>query len=537
MSVGGVSSSGSGTQSSSDSDRSEGSDSSDNSIGRTDSASSWTDSTDTSSSANDSKSTESRLRDSSTTEDRLNSMQTDTDKAVGDTAATPYAGGTPHAGGMSQTMSAALEPAAAPLSITQSYTAPPANDDAVASVVAGVVGANNGMYARTDAMANTALAAHVNEVVANGQGKKAVVGAVAVDNVLLNVETGVNTKQPATNLHPVLENRLTNLNQQSRHPSNPGTHAEVNALNDAIHNREAVTGKPFTEADLPSMTVASAWTKSSQAGGMTEGATAHQCANCTQITDGVNNLSGDSPRAYQMRDGTPGTGTPPSYAYQNADLASARRGGLTGGLAAAGASTIQSLSDGKITGDEIGQIATDTGLGAATGAAGEVIENVAGRATERALAQGSTSTLSQTTRVVGSRVAGAGVAGAVIGAGFSSVDQVRAYQNGEVTASEAIGTVTAEAATGLAAGVSGAAMGAAVGSIIPGAGTVVGGVVGFGVGMAAGYLADKGLRAAGVTDAIAGGVTSAIDAGANAVDAVSGAMSSAGEKLGSLFGW
>jgi len=532
MSVGGVSGSSSSTQSSSDSDRSSSSESSDNSTSRTDNASSWTDS---SSSANDSTSTESRLRDSSTTEDRLNSMQTETDRAVGDTATTP------RAGEMSPTISAALEPAAAPLSITQSYTAPPANDDAVASVVAGVVGANNGMYARTDAMANTALAAHVNDVVANGQGKKAVVGAVAVDNVLLNVETGVNTKKPATNLHPVLENRLTNLDQQSRHPSRPATHAEVNALNDAIHNREAVTGKPFTEADLPSMTVASAWTKSSQAGGMTEGATAHQCANCSQITDGVNNLSGDSPRAYQMPDNTPGTGTPPSYAYQNADLSSARRGGLTGGLAAAGVSTIQSLSDGKITGDEIGQIATDTGLGAATGAAGEVIENVAGRATERALAQGSTSTLSQTTRVVGSRVAGAGVAGAVIGAGFSSVDQVRAYQNGEVTASEAIGTVTAEAATGLAAGVSGAAMGAAVGSIIPGAGTVVGGVVGFGVGMAAGYLADKGLRAAGVTDAIAGGVTSAIDAGANAVDAVggavSGAMSSAGEKLGSLFGW
>ena len=118
----------------------------------------------------------------------------------------------------------------------------------------------------------------------------------------------------------------------------------------------------------------------------------------------------------------------------------------------------------------------------------------------------------------------------MIGAGFATVDQVGAYRRGEVTASEAVGTVVAEGATGIAAGVAGAAAGAAVGSIIPGAGTVVGGVVGFGVGMAAGYGADLAMRASGAKDFIAENVTGGIDR-------VSETVGGWGRSLSSAFGW
>lgn len=289
-----------------------------------------------------------------------------------------------------------------------------------------------------------------------------------------------------------------------------------------------------------------AWTRSSGTGRMSIGEVAHRCANCTQITEGVHNLAGDSPAEYSAAkaaaNGVVVATDPPAHPYANNDMSDARRGGLTGGIVSLGVSSYQNLSDG-ITSEDVQTIATDTTLGVTTGAAGEMIENSVSRFVDGRY--GSTlQNAGTTTRVMSSRVAGAGVAGAVIGAGFSSVDQIQAWQRGEVSGSEALGTVTAEAATGLAAGTAGAVAGAAIGSMIPVAGTVVGGVVGFGVGMAAGWAADKGLRASGVTDAIAGGVTSAIDVGGRAVDAAGDAIGSAADTLGgwsrslsSAFGW
>ena len=123
-------------------------------------------------------------------------------------------------------------------------------------------------------------------------------------------------------------------------------------------------------------------------------------------------------------------------------------------------------------------------------------------------------TFGATVRTVAGRVGGAGIVGGLVNGGFSAYDQIGAYKRGEVTASQAIGTVTGETAVGVGAGMAGAAAGAAIGSIIPGAGTIVGGVIGFGVGMLAGYLADKGLRGIGVDKMIAGNVTAMIDNGA-----------------------
>ncbi|ASJ76625.1 YwqJ-related putative deaminase [Granulosicoccus antarcticus] len=432
------------------------------------------------------------------------------------------------------------------------------SDVEVGSVVAGVIGSNNGIFASSEIRTRNASSTFNDQIVADGLGNKSVVSAAVFDNVTGKITTGTNSKAPLSreSAHPVLQQRLDNMDYSRAHNSWQGNHAEVHALNDALwsretHNQSTGTPRAVTEADLPSMTLQTAWTKSSQKGGMTIGEVAHRCANCTQLTDGVQNLAGDSPADYSVskaaaNDVSVATDTP-RYAFANSDLSSARRGAQTGALAGFGISSFQNLRDG-VTTEDVATIATDTGVAAATGATGEMIENSVARFVESragaALQQGA----GTTTRVMSSRIAGAGVAGAVIGAGFSSVDQVQAWQRGEVSGSEAIGTVTAEAATGLAAGSAGALAGAAIGSIIPVAGTVVGGVVGFGVGMAAGWAADKGLRASGITDAVASGVTTTIDAGGRAVEAAGDAIGSAasavsdtverwGQSLSSAFGW
>lgn len=55
--------------------------------------------------------------------------------------------------------------------------------------------------------------------------------------------------------------------------------------------------------------------------------------------------------------------------------------------------------------------------------------------------------------------------------------------------------------------------------------------------MAAGYLADRGLRAAGVTNAIASGVTGAIDGAGRLAQGAADTVSGWGRSLSSAFGW
>lgn len=235
-----------------------------------------------------------------------------------------------------------------------------------------------------------------------------------------------------------------------------------------------------------------------------------------------------------------------------------RSGSLAGGALSAATSLPQVFEQAR-RGDYLGAattLGTNTALGTAVGGTSAAGERLVGQYVERTLsnsqfaragidrlysstaarsvaarlvqteASAMTSTaFGSTVRQFGGRLAGGSIVGGVVNGAFSAYDQIGAYQRGEVTGSQAIGTVVGETSVGLGAGLAGAAAGAAIGSIIPGAGTIVGGVIGFGVGVAAGYLADRGLRGLGVNTAIANGVTWAIDNAPRAAAAVSSFVS------------
>jgi hypothetical protein len=177
-----------------------------------------------------------------------------------------------------------------------------------------------------------------------------------------------------------------------------------------------------------------------------------------------------------------------------------KTGAKTGAAAGFLTGVIDSYNKGELDAKDV---AIQTAIGSGTGALGGMVEETAARK----LAGNSSSAA----RVFGSRVGGASVAGGLINAGFSAYDQIQAVENGEVTKSQAIGTVVGETAVGVGAGAAGAAVGAAVGSVIPVAGTIVGGAIGFCVGALAGWGADTVARSLGADKAVAHGVTSLID--------------------------
>jgi hypothetical protein len=233
------------------------------------------------------------------------------------------------------------------------------------------------------------------------------------------------------------------------------------------------------------------------------------------------------------------TGTTNLRAVENAPVISnnplrlrseMRSGGIAGGAISA-VTSLPQVFDQVGSGDYLGAattLVTNTGVGTTVGAFSAAGERIIGNSVDDALGRFGTSALSSTSRQVVGRVAGGSAVGGIVNGVFSSIDQIGAYNRGEVTGSQAIGTVTGEVAVGMGAGLAGAAAGAAIGSIIPGAGTIVGGVIGFGVGLAVGYLADKGLRGLGVNTAIASGVTWAID---NAPKAFNAATNFVGEQI------
>lgn len=165
------------------------------------------------------------------------------------------------------------------------------------------------------------------------------------------------------------------------------------------------------------------------------------------------------------------------------------------------------------------------------GAARNVVSRFAGTESSALTSQ----TFNSTARTIAGRVGGAGIVGGIVNGGFAAYDQIQAYQRGEVTASQAIGTVVGEAGVGVAAGMAGAAAGAAIGSIIPGAGTIVGGVIGFAAGVVVGVAVDWGLRQLGADKAVAQFVTGAIDAGAELVGDVQEFGREAAETVSSAF--
>jgi hypothetical protein len=377
-------------------------------------------------------------------------------------------------------------------------------------------------------------------------GKVGPVAAVVVDNQTGQAYRAVNGDGTPSPLAKVLQEQLARI-PPGAHPSTPGSHAEIQALNQAILAREARTGRPVTAAELSTFTLDTAWLEgdAGKTHGMAAGAPAERCAHCAHGTRGVDDLVGDSPRPYDS-----GTGRVTSWRWAAHERAAARGGAGAG----AAVGLLYGVADAVHTGHfDAKKVATATAVGVGTGAVGGLVQEVGARGFDRAagevvergvnaMSRRLVSTevadgLAATTRQLAGRMAGAGIAGAVINAGFATVDQIRAYRQGKVTASQAIGTVTGEAAVGLGAGLAGAAAGAAIGSVIPIAGTAVGAVVGFAVGVAAGYLADKGLRALGVDKAIAHVVTGAIDEGSKLVHDAGHVLSNVSHSLFHALGW
>lgn len=221
----------------------------------------------------------------------------------------------------------------------------------------------------------------------------------------------------------------------------------------------------------------------------------------------------------------------------------ARNGGIAGAAISAVTSLPEVFEQARTEG--VGAAAKtligNTAFGGAVGAASAAGERVLGNATENVLARSGIATrglerlysngaarsvvqrfagaesvassgaFSGAARQVAGRVAGGSIVGGVVNGAFSAYDQIGAFKRGEVTGSQAIGTVTGEVGVGLAAGAAGAAAGAAIGSIVPIAGTAVGAVVGFAVGVGAGMATDYVARHFGADKAIARTVTAGID--------------------------
>ncbi|MCU0238665.1 MAG: hypothetical protein MUC29_04415, partial [Pyrinomonadaceae bacterium] len=202
-------------------------------------------------------------------------------------------------------------------------------------------------------------------------------------------------------------------------------------------------------------------------------------------------------------------------------LRSEMKTGAIGGAVVSGVTSLPQVFDQARSGDYAGAaktFVTNIGGGAVIGGLSSGAERIVGRSIENQIAARSTSSLFTGTsgsaaRQVAGRLGGAGIVGGVVNGGFAAYDQIGAYKRGEVTGSQAIGTVVGESAVGVGAGLAGAAAGAAIGSIIPVAGTAVGAAVGFVVGVGAGWVADKALRYGGVDKMIAKGVTATIDKG------------------------
>jgi RHS repeat-associated protein len=143
----------------------------------------------------------------------------------------------------------------------------------------------------------------LNQKIANGemsQKDAGTVTAAVVDRQTGEVFTGHNDRNgdPPENMHPLIAQQVAEAQANPQHPSEPGSHAEVYALNDALNAREAGRpdgSPPLTKADLDQFTQVSEWRKGSGSNRMRPGDDAGRCGNCQTATDGVDNRSGDAP--------------------------------------------------------------------------------------------------------------------------------------------------------------------------------------------------------------------------------------------------
>ena len=193
------------------------------------------------------------------------------------------------------------------------------------------------------------------------------------------------------------------------------------------------------------------------------------------------------------------------------------KGGAIAGTLLSTAFSLPQVYDQAQRGDYLGAgrtLVQNGGTGAFVGGASSAGERLIANGIEQSLSRSGTQIItSGVARQAISRVAGSSIIGGVVNGAFSSYDQIGAFRRGEVTGSQAIGTVAGEVGVGMAAGLTGAAAGAAIGSIVPIAGTAVGAVAGFVVGVGVGMATDAIMRHGGVDKMIAHGVTATIDAG------------------------
>ncbi len=107
--------------------------------------------------------------------------------------------------------------------------------------------------------------------------------------ILKDMKTGkifdeINVNEVPDNLHKILKKRLENMGS-SPHPSTPGTHSEIIAIDKALKTREAA-GIKVTEDDLADFVLYNETLYRNKTGSVP------CCANCTKLIDGVESLSG-----------------------------------------------------------------------------------------------------------------------------------------------------------------------------------------------------------------------------------------------------
>jgi hypothetical protein len=104
---------------------------------------------------------------------------------------------------------------------------------------------------------------------------------------------GMNQDAVPSNLNPLLQNRLdgylaTTAGDTPLRAGIPGAHSEIGALNDALNARQATTGMPVTEADLPSFLLSNR----SLIGQTRVVGIPPRCLNCFSLTNGVTVVGG-----------------------------------------------------------------------------------------------------------------------------------------------------------------------------------------------------------------------------------------------------
>ena len=204
------------------------------------------------------------------------------------------------------------------------------------------------------------------------------------------------------------------------------------------------------------------------------------------------------------------------------EMPTARQGGLMGGAATFGISTVVAARDGRITGEEAAQIGRQTAVGAGAGAltaageravtpmvdraVGRTIQTSAERVAATRLGQSAVtaSTTGAVTRTVATRALGSTGVGAVVATGISAYENRDGLARGD---SKAIGNVAADATVAVGSIAAATATGAAIGSVVPVAGTLVGGAIGLAVGVGVAY----GAEISGARDWLAGKASKGVD--------------------------